>query len=960
MGLRLRRRPTAQRALSFLLLTLVATPAIGVEVSVELLAESSLPGDLEVDRTLVGGLSGLTYDPGCDLYYALSDDRGSIDPPRFYTLKVRLDGNSVDARVLGATLLRRADGAPYSRGDLDPEALALHADGTLFVASEGIPHRALDPLVGRFRLDGALQGAEALPDHFLASDDGARGVRDNLGFEGLAISPDGRRLFVATENALVQDGPAADLDSGSPARILLIDLVSGVTVAEFLYLVDPVPDEPRPAGAFRTNGISEILALDSHRLLVLERSFSAGVGNTVRLYLVDLEGAANITHIESLRDIHGLHPEPLTKVLVADIANLGVEPDNIEGMALGPLLEDGRRLLILIADNNFQPSVQNNQLLLLAISGAVAPPIADRPESQISGIQGVGHVSPLVGRCVSRVEGLVTAVLGGRGGQAFWIQSPSTGDGDPRTSDGLLVTAVRGLDRVGVGDLVRLEGRVEERSWGLELPVTRLFASSLEIEDRGRPLPQPIVIGQRGVEIPQPEIAPPQFEAFDREQYAADAFETLEGMLVRVADPIVVGPTSRYGEFVVLADGGRDAMLRTDRGGVRLLDGNFNPQRIIIDDRLVPNPPQLAVGDALTGPVEGVLHYSFGNYKLLNTNRLPEARRGDFAAGRTDLSGDDAHLTVATFNLENLSAVSDGQEFAALAAIMVDNLRAPDIVAVQEVQDDTGPEDDGTVSAVTTLARLVEAVEAAGGPRYLSRSIDPVDGADGGQPGGNIRNAFLFNPARVEFVDRPGCENDFETAVSDGPSLICSPGLVDPGNRAFQPREEGRSGSRKPLVGEFRFAGMRLFLINLHLKSKGGDDPLFGRRQPRVEGTLERRTAQAKVVADFVGRLAAEDPGVRVVVLGDLNDFENTPALTALEAAGLEDLVKRMPIEERYSYVYQGNSQVLDHVLVSESLANGAEIDMVHVNAVFPASQRPSDHDPVVVRLSFERSTLER
>jgi predicted extracellular nuclease len=191
--------------------------------------------------------------------------------------------------------------------------------------------------------------------------------------------------------------------------------------------------------------------------------------------------------------------------------------------------------------------------------------------------------------------------------------------------------------------------------------------------------------------------------------------------------------------------------------------------------------------------------------------------------------------------------------------------------------------------------------------------------------------------------------------VIGGPALTCSPGLIDPENRAFQPLEEGRSGGRKPLVGEFRFAGEALFLVNLHLKSKGGDDPIFGRRQPRVETTSVRRAEQARVVADFVAEIAAVDAGARIVVLGDMNDFENTPALGVLEASGLEDLVKRVPLENRYSYVYLGNSQVLDHVLVSDSLAAGVDIDMVHVNAEFPVTARPSDHDPVIVRLAITR-----
>ncbi len=186
--------------------------------------------------------------------------------------------------------------------------------------------------------------------------------------------------------------------------------------------------------------------------------------------------------------------------------------------------------------------------------------------------------------------------------------------------------------------------------------------------------------------------------------------------------------------------------------------------------------------------------------------------------------------------------------------------------------------------------------------------------------------------------------------MADGLRRSCSPGLLDPGNSAFRRDDEGRGGSRKPLVGEFRFAGRPILLVNLHLRSKGGDDPIFGRRQPRIKTTDRRRTAQTRVVADFVSEVVKNDSKARIVVLGDLNDFENSSALEALEVAGLENLVKRLPQEIRYSYVYLGNSQVLDHVLVTESLTNDAEIEMVHVNAEFPATDRASDHDPVIVR----------
>jgi predicted extracellular nuclease len=205
----------------------------------------------------------------------------------------------------------------------------------------------------------------------------------------------------------------------------------------------------------------------------------------------------------------------------------------------------------------------------------------------------------------------------------------------------------------------------------------------------------------------------------------------------------------------------------------------------------------------------------------------------------------------------------------------------------------------------------------------------------------------------VEFVDRAGCGEGSGVDVADGPALTCSPGLVDPGNPAFATGEDGRGGSRKPLVGEFRYGGRRLFVVNLHLASKGGDDPLFGRQQPPKTPSTDRRNAQAGVVAELVGELLARDPEAAVLVLGDLNDFEASEPLATLEEAGLEDLVKRLPLGDRYTYVYLGNSQVLDHILASPNLTGSAEVDIVHLDSESPAADRASDHDPVIVRLGF-------
>jgi predicted extracellular nuclease len=136
-----------------------------------------------------------------------------------------------------------------------------------------------------------------------------------------------------------------------------------------------------------------------------------------------------------------------------------------------------------------------------------------------------------------------------------------------------------------------------------------------------------------------------------------------------------------------------------------------------------------------------------------------------------------------------------------------------------------------------------------------------------------------------------------------------------------------------------------------HWKSKGGDQPLFGRFQPPALVTEAQRTAEAEVVNGFVDEILDVDPNANVVVLGDLNDFEFPAPLTALEGGGdLHTLIESLPPGERYSYVFDGNSQTLDHIAVSENLFSHFpfEYDSVHVNAEF--ADQASDHDPQVVR----------
>jgi predicted extracellular nuclease len=316
----------------------------------------------------------------------------------------------------------------------------------------------------------------------------------------------------------------------------------------------------------------------------------------------------------------------------------------------------------------------------------------------------------------------------------------------------------------------------------------------------------------------------------------------------------------------------------------------------------------------------------------------------------TSLASTPSKLTIGSFNVENLAPTDPASKFSALGVQVANNLHSPDIVALMEIQDNDGATDDAVVDATTTFNMLIAAIHAAGGPTYQFRSINPVNDQDGGEPGGNIRVGFLYNPARVSFIDRPGGSPTAQTTVvsgSSGPQLSASPGRIQDANNAF-------AASRKPLAGEFMFNGRHLFVIANHFNSKGGDDPLEGHRQPPVEVTLPQRLQQADVVNTFVTSIESLDKNAAVVVLGDLNDFEFSDTLATLKRGGaLVDTILSLPENERYTYVYEGNSEVLDHILLSPALASFAHpvLDVVHTNSEF--ANQTSDHEPDIVLLSL-------
>ena len=571
------------------------------------------------------------------------------------------------------------------------------------------------------------------------------------------------------------------------------------------------------------------------------------------------------------------------------------------------------------------------------------------PPPSIEEIQGSSHRSPLEGLDVRDVEGIVTAARS----NGFWFQDPAADD-DDATSSGLFVFTGSNPG-VAVGDEVLVEGTVTEFRPGGDadnLTITELAGASATVISSGNPLPEATVIGRAGRVPPGTVIdddASGDVEtsgSFDEDTDGIDFFESLEGMRVQIDDALAVGPTNGFGEIPVVADGGLDAGPRTSRGGVIVTPGDFNPERILLDDTLMATP-QMDVADLLQGATIGVLDYSFSNFKL-NVTEVPTATDGGLAA-EVFPAAEAGQISIASYNVENLDP-SDGTRINDQAAQIVNNLGSPDLLAVQEVQDNNGATNDSTTDASASYQALVDAIVAAGGPVYSFTDIAPADDQDGGEPGGNIRVGYLYREDRgLEFVSRPGGDATTATEIvagPDGPELSFSPGRVEPADPAW-------ASSRKPLAAEFTYAGESLFVINNHFNSKGGDQPLFGRFQPPARSSEVQRMQQAAIVNGFVDEILSQDSAANVAVVGDLNDFWFSDVVEAVEGDDLINLAETLPEGERYSYNFEGNAQTLDHMLVSPALADELDVfEYLQINSEF--AEQISDHDPPAALFSNE------
>jgi len=548
------------------------------------------------------------------------------------------------------------------------------------------------------------------------------------------------------------------------------------------------------------------------------------------------------------------------------------------------------------------------------------------PLLPIHAVQGPGLLSPWA-RKVVRLQGVVT----GHSRKGYFVQDP-VGSKDPYCSDAIFVYSPRRKARVGL--LLELVGKVVDfGSRENERPTTQLKPLEVRLLREQGPSIEPVWLTAEALPVDPGELA--------------RALNGLEGMLVGIpAGATFAAPSNPFGDYVCAPPG--LVARRTARGGV-LVDPS-NPARWLPGFRIVDYDiaPRLNVGATLLAPVIGPLNYRSDAFQIaaldgFRVDDVPVTHR------RATLRPDKERTSILTLNGFNLDVHVEDPElvkdsdrdvdddklygrFELLARAIVDQAGTPDIVALQEIQDNDGAELTDNVDASATYRQLAKDIRWLGGPEYAWADIPPELESDGGQPGGNIRNAFLYNPARVEL-------------------LSSSLQRIGVGSPAFD-------GSRKPLMARFRVrgTGAELAVVNVHLASKRHQHSIFAPQDPGHDPREATRVRQAELVRDALSDV--RETGVDFYVTGDFNDFEFSPTLRALCADDSVNLVETLPPEERFDYNHRGQLQVLMHGVVSRRTheAGGVEYEILHGNelaGVKPGSMsgKATDHAYVIARL---------
>ncbi|KAJ3546268.1 hypothetical protein NM688_g5532 [Phlebia brevispora] len=595
---------------------------------------------------------------------------------------------------------------------------------------------------------------------------------------------------------------------------------------------------------------------------------------------------------------------------------------------------------------------------------------------QITDVRGTAFLSPLVGESVT-LSGVVTGIFSGEG---FFIQEARSSD--PRVSSGLFVfsESSRVLDSVAVGDNITVTGTVNEFRSSEDptfIKATELDSpTNIKVLSKGHTV-TPIVLGsdlspptqqwtsldlvgpdgwlsqpnnQSLLDVVNPTLQPGSF--------GIDFWRSLDGMLVSVPSPTATDFPNSFGEFWVYGDW--PVTGQNSRGGLTMNFGSdglpdANPEVVIIAQPLDGTTnPNTSTGVKLDD-ITGIVHYQFGFFYVLPLTAPKVVSVPSTTIPATNLTSvsDVCTITIGDYNVDNFAPTSP--TVPQVADQIANFLNSPDIIFLQEIQDNSGPTDDGTVDASVTLETLISAIEAAGSAAtYDFTEVISANDQDGGETGGNIRPAYLFKSDKFQLVSGSPVGGPFdatEPVIVDGElTFTFNPGRLDPNNTVWV-------DSRKPLVAAWEATnGQRFFTINLHDTAKSdASSSVQGDPRPPINSDVEKRTSQVEVIASFVQSILALDPDVNLIVAGDYNEFVETRSVFAAFDNILfdVDVLANVPAVERYTYVFDHQNEQLDHIFVSQAISERVvEVDHVHVNNWQPSlAARASDHDPSVARI---------
>ena len=598
------------------------------------------------------------------------------------------------------------------------------------------------------------------------------------------------------------------------------------------------------------------------------------------------------------------------------------------------------------------PATTDKNDVTPAGTASAAQVTAPKEVKNIGEVQGESHQSPLVGKEVVINNVVVTKTDGDKG---FYVQD-KVSDNNPRTSDAVYVAS---KDKVESGDLLKVQGTVKEgymeeysvkqgqtfKKPAGSLTVTQIINATITKLGKAD-LPKALNISEK---MPK-DIVDNTPTKYNPETEALDYWESLEGMLVEVTKPKVTGP--QYKGDIYVLPGDYKGQKLNNIGGVNLRPGVQNTEVLPVT---VGNKFVAKAKDYFNENITGVVTYKNKTYKI-DPSSVPAIQDGGLTREVSKIYPSEDKLTIASYNIENFSANNNGhdetpeEKVDKIANSFINEVHSPDIITLIEVQDNNGGVNDGTVDGVKSGEKLAQRIKSLGGPDYKYTEIAPVDGKDGGKPGANIRVAYLYNPKRVTLIGKEKGGSEEAARFVNG-HLEKNPARVDPTSVHFEK-------VRKSLAAEFEFKGERIVVIANHLKSKLGDDAIYGSNQPSVENTKAKRIEEAKILNAFIKEGLRQNPNLKFVLTGDFNDFEFSDSVKTIVGNELVNLMAEHEQGDRYSYFYRGSNQSLDNILISKNIKDKVVFSPVHINASFMEEHgRASDHDPVVVQIDFSKPT---